>query len=75
MFYKQIGYLFYNLRSAAYLSLQCLESLASIPPNMESKSGATSRPVLGSGPLHFFTQIFPFILGFSPFREKVLLMV
>jgi len=41
-------------------------SVASIPPNLESKSGATFPPVLGWGP-KFLTQVFPSILGFSPF--------
>jgi len=39
-------------------------TVASVPPNLESKSGATSPPVLGTGSPLFLTQVSLFILGF-----------
>jgi len=46
----------------------------SIPPNLESKSGATSFSV-GLWFAQFLTQVFPSIFGFFPLKKKVLLIV
>jgi len=56
------------------LNSQELRTVASIPSNLESKSGATS-PSFGLRFPQFLTQVFLSILGFFPSRKKVLLRV
>jgi len=49
----------------ALIWLLFASSVASVPPNLESKSGASFPPLLGtSSPPHFWAQVFP--LAFFP---------